>query len=106
MIPLWMFPLALVCGNTFVLKPSERDPGATMLLCEMAHDAGVPKGVLNVIHGSRDGRERTVVIGWFLTSCFDSAVNFILDDPTIRAVSFVGSDVAVRMLIYFLLFRL
>ncbi|XP_065843392.1 probable methylmalonate-semialdehyde/malonate-semialdehyde dehydrogenase [acylating], mitochondrial [Oscarella lobularis] len=76
MIPLWMFPLALVCGNTFVLKPSERDPGATMLLCEMAHDAGVPKGVLNVIHGSRD------------------AVNFILDDPTIRAVSFVGSDVA------------
>eukprot|EP00118_Oscarella_pearsei_P025106 m.307526 g.307526 ORF g.307526 m.307526 type:complete len:523 (+) comp42394_c0_seq1:50-1618(+) len=76
MIPLWMFPLAIVCGNTYVIKPSERDPGATMMLCEMAREAGVPSGVLNVIHGSRD------------------AVNFILDDPTIRAVSFVGSDTA------------
>ena len=50
-----MFPLGLVCGNTFILKPSERDPGACMILCEMAREAGVPAGVLNVIHGSRDG---------------------------------------------------
>ncbi|XP_062504413.1 probable methylmalonate-semialdehyde/malonate-semialdehyde dehydrogenase [acylating], mitochondrial [Corticium candelabrum] len=76
MIPLWMFPLGLVCGNTFILKPSERDPGACMILCEMAREAGVPAGVLNVIHGSRD------------------AVNFICDAPDIRAISFVGSNTA------------
>lgn len=52
---LQMFPLALVCGNTFVLKPSERDPGASMILCELARDAGVPNGVLNVIHGAKEG---------------------------------------------------
>ena len=45
MIPLWMFPVAVVCGNTFVVKPSERDPGATMMLCELANEAGFPKGV-------------------------------------------------------------
>lgn len=50
-----MFPVALVCGNTYVLKPSERDPGACMMLVKMAQDAGVPDGVLNVIHGARDG---------------------------------------------------
>ena len=55
MIPLWMFPLSIACGNTYVLKPSERDPGAAMMLVEMAHKAGVPAGVLNVIHGSVDG---------------------------------------------------
>lgn len=76
MIPLWMFPVALVCGNTYVIKPSERDPGACMMLVKMAQDAGVPDGVLNVIHGARD------------------AVRFICDDPTIRAISFVGSDQA------------
>jgi len=74
MIPLWMFPLAIACGNTFIMKPSERDPGAAMLLAKLAHEAGVPAGVLNVIHGGAD------------------AVNFILDEPRIKAVSFVGSD--------------
>lgn len=74
MIPLWMFPLAIATGNTYVLKPSERDPGAAMMIAELAMEAGVPAGVLNVIHGSVD------------------AVNFICDEPRIRAISFVGSD--------------
>jgi len=74
MIPLWMFPVALVCGNTFIMKPSEQDPGANMLLCEMAMDSGIPAGVLNVIHGTKP------------------AVDFICTDPAIRAISFVGSD--------------
>lgn len=74
MIPLWMFPLALVCGNTMVLKPSERDPGATMILMELAQQAGIPDGVLNVIHGAHE------------------AVTFICDHPDIAAISFVGSD--------------
>lgn len=76
MIPLWMFPVAAVCGNTFILKPSERDPGASMMLVEMAQRAGIPPGVVNVIHGQHD------------------AVNFICDHPDIRAISFVGSDQA------------
>ena len=54
MIPLWMFPMAIVCGNTFVLKPSEQDPLSTMQLVELALEAGVPKGVLNVVHGGKD----------------------------------------------------
>jgi len=74
MIPLWMFPMAIACGNTVVLKPSERDPGATMMMAKMAQDAGVPDGVLQVIHGAVD------------------CVNFICDDPAIKAISFVGSD--------------
>lgn len=74
MIPLWMFPMALVCGNTFIMKPSEQDPGAAMLLCKMAVDSGVPEGVLNVIHGTKP------------------AVDFICTHPSIRAISFVGSD--------------
>jgi len=74
MIPLWMFPLALVCGNTFVLKPSEQDPGAAMMLAQLAQQAGVPDGVLNVIHGAKE------------------SVDFICDNPHIQAVSFVGSD--------------
>eukprot|EP00160_Parvularia_atlantis_P017824 Unigene62_Nuclearia_a/m.248 Unigene62_Nuclearia_a/g.248 ORF Unigene62_Nuclearia_a/g.248 Unigene62_Nuclearia_a/m.248 type:complete len:527 (-) Unigene62_Nuclearia_a:15-1595(-) len=78
MIPLWMFPLAIACGNTFVLKPSERDPTAAMMLVKLAQEVGLPKGVLNVIHGSHD------------------AVNFICDDPHIKAVSFVGGDKAGR----------
>jgi malonate-semialdehyde dehydrogenase (acetylating)/methylmalonate-semialdehyde dehydrogenase len=53
MIPLWMFPLATVCGNTYVLKPSERNPGASMLLAKLWKEAGFPDGVLNIIHGSR-----------------------------------------------------
>jgi malonate-semialdehyde dehydrogenase (acetylating)/methylmalonate-semialdehyde dehydrogenase len=54
MIPLWMFPMAIACGNTFVLKPSEQDPLSTMLLVELALEAGVPAGVLNVVHGGKD----------------------------------------------------
>jgi len=76
MIPLWMFPVAISCGNTSVIKPSERDPGATMILMELLQEAGCPPGVVNVIQGARD------------------TVNFICDNPDIRAVSFVGSDQA------------
>ena len=73
MIPLWMFPMAIATGNTFVLKPSEQDPMVTMRLCELALEAGIPAGVLNVIHGGED------------------TVNGICDHPDIKAVSFVGS---------------
>ncbi|MBA4114581.1 MAG: methylmalonate-semialdehyde dehydrogenase (CoA acylating) [Verminephrobacter sp.] len=73
MIPLWMFPMAIATGNTFVLKPSEQDPMVTMRLCELAMEAGIPPGVLNVIHGG------------------EMAVNAICDHPDIKAVSFVGS---------------
>eukprot|EP01083_Nonionella_stella_P249702 863132_1 len=73
MIPLWMWPLAITCGNTFILKPSERCPNTAMILARLAQEAGVPDGVLNVIHGARD------------------AVNFLCDAPEIRTVSFVGS---------------
>ncbi|KAK6182672.1 hypothetical protein SNE40_010300 [Patella caerulea] len=76
MIPLWMFPMAAVCGNTSIIKPSERDPGATMILAQLAKDAGFPDGVLNIIHGKHD------------------SVNFICDHPDIKAISFVGSDQA------------
>lgn len=76
MIPLWMFPVAITTGNTSIIKPSERDPGATMMLMEMLTEAGCPPGVVNVIHGAHD------------------AVNFICDNPDIKAVSFVGSDQA------------
>ncbi|KAK2707923.1 hypothetical protein QYM36_015566 [Artemia franciscana] len=76
MIPLWMFPVAAVCGNTYVIKPSERDPGACMLLLDMLKEAGMPAGVVNCIHGTHD------------------AVNFICDNPDIKAISFVGSDIA------------
>jgi malonate-semialdehyde dehydrogenase (acetylating)/methylmalonate-semialdehyde dehydrogenase len=73
MIPLWMFPMAIVCGNTFVLKPSEQDPLTPMLLAELALQAGVPPGVLNIIHGGK------------------RAVDAICTHPDIAAVSFVGS---------------
>lgn len=76
MIPLWMFPGAIACGNTFVLKLSEKVPGAGMLLVDLARQAGVPDGVINLIHGGKD------------------AVNFICDDPRIRAISFVGGNAA------------
>lgn len=78
MIPLWMFPIALATGNTCIIKPSEKDPGATMILAELAAEAGVPPGVLNVIHGAVD------------------TVNYICDEPAIQAISFVGSDTAGR----------
>ena len=73
MIPLWMFPMAIVCGNTFVLKPSEQDPLTPMRLVELFEEAGAPKGVLQVVHG---GKEQ---------------VDQILEAPEIRAISFVGS---------------
>ncbi|XP_028754055.1 methylmalonate-semialdehyde dehydrogenase [acylating], mitochondrial [Neltuma alba] len=76
MIPLWMFPVAVTCGNTFVLKPSEKDPGAAVMLAELALEAGLPEGVLNIVHGTND------------------IVNAICDDDDIKAVSFVGSNVA------------
>ena len=73
MIPLWMCPMAFATGNTFVLKPSEQDPMVTMRLCELALEAGIPPGVLNVVHGGED------------------VVNAICDHPDIKAISFVGS---------------
>jgi malonate-semialdehyde dehydrogenase (acetylating) / methylmalonate-semialdehyde dehydrogenase len=73
MVPMWMFPIALACGNTFVLKPSERDPSASMLLAEMLREAGLPDGVFNVVHGDK------------------VAVDALLANPTVQAVSFVGS---------------
>jgi len=73
MIPLWMFPMAIACGNTFVLKPSEQDPLVTCRLVELALEAGIPAGVLNVVHGGED------------------IVNGICDHADIKAVSFVGS---------------
>lgn len=76
MIPLWMFPVAIACGNTHVIKPSERDPGACMMLVDLLTEAGCPPGVVNVIHGAHD------------------SVNFICDHPDIKAISFVGSDQA------------
>jgi malonate-semialdehyde dehydrogenase (acetylating)/methylmalonate-semialdehyde dehydrogenase len=73
MIPLWMFPMAIVCGNTFVLKPSEQDPMTPMLLAELALEAGIPAGVLNVVHGGKE------------------SVDALCTHPDIKAVSFVGS---------------
>ena len=73
MIPLWMFPMAIVCGNTFVLKPSEQDPMTPMLLAELAMEAGVPAGVLNIVHGGKE------------------AVDALCTHPDVKAVSFVGS---------------
>lgn len=73
MIPLWMFPMAIVCGNTFVLKPSEQDPLTPMLIAELALQAGVPPGVLNIVHGGK------------------RAVDALCTHPDIVAVSFVGS---------------
>jgi len=52
MIPLWMFPLAIACGNSYVLKPSERNPGASMIMAKLTQEAGFPKGLLNIIHGA------------------------------------------------------
>jgi len=73
MVPMWMFPMAIACGNTFVLKPSERDPSASLMLAELLKEAGLPDGVFNVVQGDK------------------SAVDALLDHPKVRAVSFVGS---------------
>ncbi len=78
MVPMWMFANAIACGNTFVLKPSEKDPGASMLIAELLQQAGLPDGVFNVIHGDK------------------IAVDAILAHPTIQAVSFVGSTPIAR----------
>ncbi|KAH7087147.1 Aldehyde/histidinol dehydrogenase [Paraphoma chrysanthemicola] len=76
MIPLWTIPIATVTGNTCIIKPSERDPGACMILAELAEKAGFPAGVINIVHGSA------------------KTVDFILDEPRIKAISFVGSNKA------------
>jgi len=73
MVPMWMFPIALVAGNTFILKPSERDPGMSILIAQLLKQAGLPDGVFNVVHGDKE------------------AVDAILENPEIQAVSFVGS---------------
>jgi malonate-semialdehyde dehydrogenase (acetylating)/methylmalonate-semialdehyde dehydrogenase len=73
MVPLWMFPVAIACGNTFILKPSEKVPSASLRMAELFKDAGLPDGVLNVVHGDKE------------------AVDAILGHPGIHAVSFVGS---------------
>jgi len=73
MVPMWMYPLAIACGNTFVLKPSEKDPSSSLLAAEMLATAGLPDGVFNVVHGDKE------------------AVDAILDHPEVAAISFVGS---------------
>ena len=73
MVPMWMFPVAIACGNTFVLKPSERDPSAALILAELWAEAGLPEGVFNVVHGDKE------------------AVDALLEHPDVAAVSFVGS---------------
>ncbi|HEY8554713.1 MAG TPA: CoA-acylating methylmalonate-semialdehyde dehydrogenase [Burkholderiales bacterium] len=73
MLPCWMFPVAVACGNTFVLKPSEQDPSPAVMLVELAHEAGLPPGVLNVVHGGPD------------------VVRRLCEHPDIKAVSFIGS---------------
>ncbi|MFD2205394.1 CoA-acylating methylmalonate-semialdehyde dehydrogenase [Kiloniella antarctica] len=73
MVPLWMYPIAIAAGNTFVLKPSERDPSAPMLIWDLFKKAGFPDGVLNVVHGDKE------------------AVDTLLDHPDVKAISFVGS---------------
>jgi malonate-semialdehyde dehydrogenase (acetylating) / methylmalonate-semialdehyde dehydrogenase len=73
MVPMWMFPIAIACGNTFVLKPSERDPSASLLHARLLTEAGLPNGVFNVVHGDK------------------VSVDALLDHPEVQAVSFVGS---------------
>lgn len=73
MVPMWMFPMAIACGNTFILKPSERDPSCPLLLAELMRDAGLPDGVLNVVNGDKE------------------AVDTLLTDDRVQAISFVGS---------------
>ncbi|MCC7123658.1 MAG: CoA-acylating methylmalonate-semialdehyde dehydrogenase [Acidobacteria bacterium] len=73
MVPMWMFPVALACGNTFVLKPSEKDPSASVELARLLKEAGLPDGVFNVVHGDKE------------------AVDALIDDPRVEALSFVGS---------------
>jgi malonate-semialdehyde dehydrogenase (acetylating)/methylmalonate-semialdehyde dehydrogenase len=78
MVPMWMFPLAIACGNTFVLKPSERDPSASLMLADLFKQAGLPDGVFNVVHGDKE------------------AVDALLVHPDVQAISFVGSTPIAR----------
>ncbi|WP_308725722.1 CoA-acylating methylmalonate-semialdehyde dehydrogenase [Metapseudomonas otitidis] len=73
MVPLWMYPLAIACGNTFILKPSERDPSSTLFIAELFEQAGLPKGVLNVVNGDKE------------------AVDGLIEAAEVKAISFVGS---------------
>lgn len=73
MVPLWMYPLAIACGNAFILKPSERDPSSTLFIAQLLHEAGLPKGILNVVHGDKE------------------AVDALIEAPEVKALSFVGS---------------
>ncbi len=73
MVPMWMFPMALACGNTFILKPSERDPGAPMMMARLLSEAGLPAGCFNVVNGDKE------------------SVDALLDHPDVGAISFVGS---------------
>jgi malonate-semialdehyde dehydrogenase (acetylating) / methylmalonate-semialdehyde dehydrogenase len=78
MVPMWMHPVAIACGNTFVLKPSERDPSASQLVAQLWAEAGLPDGVFNVVHGDKE------------------SVDALLDHPDVAAVSFVGSTPIAR----------
>ena len=78
MVPLWMFPVALACGNTFILKPSEKVPSASMKMAELLKEAGLPDGVFNVVHGDKE------------------AVDALLTNPDVQAISFVGSTPIAR----------
>jgi len=80
MVPMWMYPIAIACGNTFVLKPSERDPSVSVLVAQLWAEAGLPDGVFNVVHGDK------------------TAVDALLDHPDVAAVSFVGSTPIARYL--------
>lgn len=73
MVPLWMFPMAIACGNAFILKPSERDPSASLLIAELLQEAGLPKGIMSVVNGDKE------------------AVDTLLNDKRVQAISFVGS---------------
>ena len=73
MVPLWMYPLAIACGNAFILKPSERDPSSTLFIAQLLLEAGLPKGILNVVHGDKE------------------AVDALIEAPEVKALSFVGS---------------
>jgi malonate-semialdehyde dehydrogenase (acetylating) / methylmalonate-semialdehyde dehydrogenase len=73
MVPMWMFPVAIACGNTFILKPSERDPSSTLRLAELLHEAGLPAGVMNLVIGDKE------------------AVDVLLEDERVKGISFVGS---------------
>ncbi len=78
MVPMWMFPVALACGNTFILKPSERDPSAGLLLAQLLKEAGLPDGVFNVVNGDKE------------------SVDALLEHPDVQAISFVGSTPIAR----------